>query len=464
MAQPKKWLWGLLPLSVLALLLFFNKTTPIETELTDRISQSLAAEGLDFAEISLSGRDATITGLAPLEEAKARAEELAEKSFGVRVAKSNITVLPLQAPYTTSYTLEGDTLTLSGYVPNEAARAALLEKAEANFAGKTIKDALQLARGSAAENVFFGSADYGLAQLTQLDSGVATLTDESLSVSGSAKDWPSYSSVKAGLANVADGVTLGSSDITAPPVSSYIMNGSLTDTSLTLSGFVPDEAAKTSLLDAAKLNFVGVEIIDKLSVQEGAPNQFLEAANTGLQVLSRLRAGSISLAGTDLNVDGTSFTTSINEAVKKQVTASLPQGFAGTATLTEPEKSEPVDTGTCSTFIRGFLDKGEIRFASGKADINATSNALLDRISYIAGRCPQATIEVSGHTDSDGADDANLALSQARAEAVRAYLVSIGVEEARLNAVGYGETQPVATNETAEGKAQNRRIEFKLSE
>ena len=75
---------------------------------------------------------------------------------------------------------------------------------------------------------------------------------------------------------------------------------------------------------------------------------------------------------------------------------------------------------------------------------------------------PAARIEVGGHTDSDGVPEENEVLSQARADAVVASLVGKGVEAGRLQAVGYGDALPIASNETGEGKAQNRRIEFLL--
>ena len=69
---------------------------------------------------------------------------------------------------------------------------------------------------------------------------------------------------------------------------------------------------------------------------------------------------------------------------------------------------------------------------------------------------------MGGHTDSDGLPEENELLSQSRAEAVVTALVAQGVESERLDAVGFGDTQPIASNETGEGKARNRRIEFLL--
>ena len=88
------------------------------------------------------------------------------------------------------------------------------------------------------------------------------------------------------------------------------------------------------------------------------------------------------------------------------------------------------------------------------------SAGLLDRLIETALRCPNANIEIAGHTDSDGDDAANQELSEKRAQAVADYLVKAGLPATRFSAVGYGETQPVAGNDSGEGKAQNRRIDF----
>ncbi len=77
---------------------------------------------------------------------------------------------------------------------------------------------------------------------------------------------------------------------------------------------------------------------------------------------------------------------------------------------------------------------------------------------------PNATFEIAGHTDYVGSDAYNLGLSQRRAGSVRSYLIGQGVEENRMTAVGYGESQPVADNDTAAGRAQNRRVELRITE
>lgn len=103
-----------------------------------------------------------------------------------------------------------------------------------------------------------------------------------------------------------------------------------------------------------------------------------------------------------------------------------------------------------------------ITFRTGKATILRSSNRTLDAAAEVLEQYEALRLEIQGHTDDVGGDDTNKALSQARADAVKAYLVAKGIEASRLVAVGYGEDVPVADNKTSKGRTQNRRVEFKL--
>jgi OOP family OmpA-OmpF porin len=103
-----------------------------------------------------------------------------------------------------------------------------------------------------------------------------------------------------------------------------------------------------------------------------------------------------------------------------------------------------------------------IQFVADSAELAAGSAAVLDGAAAVMVRFPSLRIEIGGHTDSGGEAERNRTLSQTRAEAIRAYLVSKGVGESRLEAKGYGSDFPIANNATAAGQAQNRRVEFKL--
>lgn len=110
----------------------------------------------------------------------------------------------------------------------------------------------------------------------------------------------------------------------------------------------------------------------------------------------------------------------------------------------------------------GVAARDPITFQTGSPDLTPESATTIQRIAQLLADNPGTRIEIGGHTDSDGEPEANEVLSLARAEAVLSALVAAGVEADRLVAVGYGDAIPVASNETGEGKAQNRRIEFLL--
>ncbi len=103
-----------------------------------------------------------------------------------------------------------------------------------------------------------------------------------------------------------------------------------------------------------------------------------------------------------------------------------------------------------------------ITFDAGRATIRRASNKTLDEAVEVLQRYPKLRVEIQGHTDDQGPDDKNMTLSQERADAVKAYLVGKGIDAGRVDAKGYGETMPKADNKTAKGRAENRRIEFKI--
>jgi outer membrane protein OmpA-like peptidoglycan-associated protein len=105
---------------------------------------------------------------------------------------------------------------------------------------------------------------------------------------------------------------------------------------------------------------------------------------------------------------------------------------------------------------------GNITFKTASADLNSNFYKVLDSVSLVLKEFDKTTIDVEGHTDSDGSTEYNQQLSQNRANSVGSYLQSHGVNPQRIVALGAGESRPIASNDTAAGKQQNRRVELKL--
>ncbi len=117
----------------------------------------------------------------------------------------------------------------------------------------------------------------------------------------------------------------------------------------------------------------------------------------------------------------------------------------------------------CHDALTAALKEGKINFAVSSWQITSDSNSTLDKIAKLAKGCEGVSIEVGGHTDSTGSAEGNKTLSEQRAKAVVRYLTSSGVEASKLKGVGYGQDKPIASNDTADGKRQNRRIEFTVT-
>ena len=126
----------------------------------------------------------------------------------------------------------------------------------------------------------------------------------------------------------------------------------------------------------------------------------------------------------------------------------------------------PIEVSTKETELleTGMIRLQNVNFDTGKATIKAESQPALNEVGDILGRWPDLRIEIGGHTDSRGTDARNMALSEARAQSVRDYLLESFPElrPEQFTAKGYGESKPVATNTTELGRARNRRVEFRV--
>ena len=107
-----------------------------------------------------------------------------------------------------------------------------------------------------------------------------------------------------------------------------------------------------------------------------------------------------------------------------------------------------------------WIFKG-VQFENNRSDLKASSYAVLDEIADYLNQRKDLRVQIQGHTDSSGSRSYNQSLSQKRADSVKAYLTGKGVAADRMDTIGYGPDRPIATNKTAKGRAENRRVEFK---
>lgn len=104
-----------------------------------------------------------------------------------------------------------------------------------------------------------------------------------------------------------------------------------------------------------------------------------------------------------------------------------------------------------------------VLFDFDKYDLSATSSKSVDELASILKKYPETDVLIEGHTDSKGSDKYNMGLSERRAQAVSSYLTRKDIDQKRLKTVGYGEKQPIASNDTDEGRSKNRRVTFVIT-
>lgn len=239
-----------------------------------------------------------------------------------------------------------------------------------------------------------------------------------------------------------------------PVVRNYLFDAKkLIGGPITFSGAVPAEPMRRHLAVIA-----GGEPSEALSISPSLPGDFVVNADAGSRALALLADGEFGLDGDKWVFTGRAET---EEAKQAALTA-----LAVVPTLNQWETSvtllPPLDI--CRDKVTAFAARNAIVFQSGSARIADESVPAIDELAGYLGLCPEATVNVEGHTDADGEDEANLALSVSRAEAVVDALILRGIGPERLYAIGYGESLPIASNETRAGKQANRRIVFTLAD
>ncbi|MBV8968444.1 MAG: OmpA family protein [Verrucomicrobia bacterium] len=247
----------------------------------------------------------------------------------------------------------------------------------------------------------------------------------------------------------------------APGNTDYRFTAERTEQKIVLDGLYPNEATHQQILALAKRLFPTEELEDNLKALPGeSPLGFIDGINLGLAQLSRMQSGVLDLGRGRMKLTGDAFYQKDADEILQTLKDTLPPNAHSELTVGVAASGPELTPEEAQTLFTATLAKGTVLFDSGTADLSADSKGFLDQLIAIARRCPQAKLEIAGYTDTSGDADSNLKLSQQRAEAVVRYLVQEGLPAESLTAVGFGENNPIAPNDTEEGKARNRRIEI----
>lgn len=452
---------GLIPLFGLLLLALMLHQPRVETDLAARSSALATALEAPWAKIGIAGRDATVTGKAETPEAQAALVARLDQTFGIRQIHDQSGLIDEAKPYTLAVTREGNRLVVSGHAPTSKAKAAMLASAKATFPAGDVIDQVKIARGAPAAS-FAPTTTLLLGALQKLDPGTFSLSDTVVKISGKGRDLVTEEEIRTDLKAMAAPFTLVEAKIDSRVIKPYRFEAVRASGALTLLGYLPNDAMRADLVAHARRYFGTAHIEAKTLEGLGEPKNLAPALKAGLQALARLGPGaSLRLSDTVLVLKGEALYAQAHKEITDYFTKALPQGFSPQLELSlAPPPPDLHESTACQSRYREELARGTILFQTGSADLSDESRGLLDQLTVVALQCRGFMLEIGGHTDADGAPEANAALSRLRAEAVAGYLVRAGVLPARLSPVGYGAQVPVAPNDTAENKAKNRRIDF----
>ena len=452
-----KWWPGLIPLAIMWGIAAWNNTFPLEADLSARSAAALKNTVLDKTRIAVAGRDVTFAAEAFSEEGRRDAVVAVEAVPGVRLVDDQTRLVPEAKPFVWNAERDVVRVTLSGGAPLPGVRGRLVEAARKDLGGIEVADQMGLARGAPLH--FENAAMLLLDQVGKLKDGKITISDTQVSLSGMARELGGREAIAAALKNLPEGFSVATNDIKAPPYIFQAYKDPVAAT-VTLTGYVPDNTIHAAIATAAGRKFFGEKVVDNLKTSVGAPASFGNSVVAALGALSRLSTGTLVVTDREVKLSGDALHEGAAADIRAGLGKDFPKNWQYKPEITVKPAAGPVDGTVCQQLFSELLTKSKIRFEPKRATIDPDSAGLLDHLIETALRCPNATIEVAGHTDSDGEDAFNQALSEKRAQAVIDYLVKAGLPADRFTAVGYGSTQPVAGNDTDEGKAQNRRIEF----
>jgi len=258
---------------------------------------------------------------------------------------------------------------------------------------------------------------------------------------------------------------------TLPMQSPFTFSGQKnSDGRVSLTGFVESEAAKKSVMTKAQSLFGANLASASINIAKGAPNDsWSDIVETDMEQLALLETGRFVMEGSSNFIGGTSDDAAIRDRINASG-ANMPSGYEFAANISvdgiaAQNVGQVRSESVCQALFDDLKSGKSVLFETAKADIKgAGSFDLLNSLASAANQCASFRIAIEGHTDNVGDDAANQNLSQLRANAVMAYLRDNNVKAERMTARGFGETQPVATNETPSGRASNRRIEFTVTQ
>jgi OOP family OmpA-OmpF porin len=429
---------------------------------------------LPRAKISVTAGAVSVTAVSENAAEKARllAELTRRTPPGVRVKLDISAPRPVIAPFSLRFVIDGNGVRFDACsADSETARDRILAAAAGAGASGPMACTIGLGVPSpdwadAVVQAIGALGRMGAGTLTFADADVTLVAAETVppdafddAVGDLESNLPDVFSLKA--------VRTEASQVASKDQSAPVFTASLDkDGKVRLGGRIPDERTRKALESFAQSLWGRANVTPAMRIDSGLPQGWPVRVLAALDALGEVSQGSVTVTADSIRIEGVSGATDTRDTVARKLAAQL--GGAAKIDIAirydaalDPASSLPKPE-ECERDLNAILSQTKIAFEPGKAVIAPQARPILDRIAGVMKRCADYPMEVGGHTDAQGGEEMNMALSKGRAQAVIDALMDRRVLTRQLTAAGYGETVPIADNGSEAGREANRRIEFRL--
>ncbi len=423
------------------------------------------------AKISVDAARIEVTAMAESEEDKINLEtDLARRlPDGLRLALDISAPRPVVTPFTLRYTIADGTGKFDVCAADtENARERILRAAGRN--GLNYKAQCTLALGVPSPN-WADAAELAIDALGEIGDGSVTFSDADISlVAAYGTSEPVFDAVIGRLETSLPDVFALHAVLPVPEAENALAPEFVATLSpeglVQVRGRVESAQARETIDSLAKARFGSDVVHTTARVAENLPRDWAVRTLTAVEALAHLSNGAVTVSPDLIDITGQTGRKDAEAAITGLLAQKLGEREQYSINVSYQEALDPVASlptpDECEAQIAQIQVERKITFAPGETSIDDFGAAIMDDIAEIIRSCGEIRMEIGGHTDSQGREIMNEQLSQARAQTILNELRSRKVLTASISAKGYGESQPIAENDTEEGREANRRIEFRI--
>ncbi|MTE00521.1 OmpA family protein [Paracoccus sp. YIM 132242] len=429
-----------------------------------------AAQMATQAKISIQPGRVTISAIADSRDEKGRLEAALRRTLpaGVELVTDISAPRPVIALFTLRFVIDENGARLESCTADtEEGRDRIVDAAAK--AGAAEVPACTLGLGAPSPD-WAEAAAAAIGAVGTLGRGSVTLSDADVSlvappgvdkaafdraVAGLQRSLPPVFSLQSDLETAPDKALEGPAEFTATLSETRVLD---------IAGRISDDRMRETVDSVARARFpaVGGSLVNDPSVPGGWTVRVIAA----LEALDTLQSGSLRVTPDLIRIAGTSGDPAAPEAAAARLAERLGPGAPYELAIRYDRRLDPAldlpDGPECVRQLNIVMSESEIGFEPSKAAIAGDPAPTLDRLAAVMTECADFQIEAGGHTDAQGSEGFNADLSRGRAQALVGAMAGAGIDITNMTARGYGESQPIASNDTEEGREENRRIEFRL--